>query len=379
MRRIIVLLTLALILTGFGLQTGVISEDQLKLKLPGSSQEQTKAPSLDEKVRVVDEESLVIKVVEASQPSVVTVKIKTTQQFLEYDPFDPFGFFARPQRRSQEVERNIGSGFVITNDGWIVTNKHVVSSIDAQYEVVSSTGETFAVDTVYRDPANDLAILKINSNKLKPLELGDSDKLKVGQTVIAIGTPLGEFQGTVTRGIISGLGRGIQAGSSLGGYIEEIDNVIQTDAAINPGNSGGPLVNSAGQVIGVNTAVASNAENIGFALPINLAREAIEEFKTTGSFQRAYLGISYQMIDKENAILNEVPQGAYVREVIEGTSAESAGIKVGDIITEFDGTKINEENDLASQIKEKRAGDRVEVVLWRDGEEIKTTVNLGGL
>jgi len=225
------------------------------------------------------------------------------------------------------------------------------------------------VEKIYRDPINDLAILQIaGGDKLKTLELGDSDSLKVGQFVIAIGTALGEFRHTVTTGVVSGLGRGIVAGDGFSDF-EQLDNVIQTDAAINPGNSGGPLLNSAGQVIGVNVAVSSSGENIGFALPINVVRESLENFEATGRFSRPMLGVSYRMVSKDTAILNEVPEGAYVIDVMAGSSADEAGIKPGDIITEVDGQKVGEiKGGLANVINTKKVGDQVSVKLWREGE-----------
>jgi serine protease Do len=204
--------------------------------------------------------------------------------------------------------------------------------------------------------------------------LGDSNNLKLGQLVIAIGTPLGEFRNTVTSGIISGLGRGITAGSPFEGYVEKLDNVIQTDAAINPGNSGGPLLNSRGEVIGVNTAIAQEGQNIGFAIPSNVVKSLLEKFqKQGGNFERPFLGVRYQMIDKQTAILNEVVEGAYVIEVIEDSPAQKAGIEVEDIIIEFDGKKVKGDNDqnLAGLILEKKVGDTVSLKIWRNGE-IKT-------
>jgi serine protease Do len=222
-----------------------------------------------------------------------------------------------------------------------------------------------------------LAILKVDVNNLTPVVLGDSDKLKVGQTVIAIGTALGEFRSTVTKGVISGLGRGITAGSPIEGS-EKLDNVIQTDAAINPGNSGGPLFNSSGEVIGVNVAVSQSAQSIGFALPINLVKSSIDNFKTTGEFDRPYFGVSYQMISKQSALLNEVPVGAYVRDVLVGSPAEKAGVKVGDIITEIDGKKLSDDKatPLANYINTKKIGDTITVKVYRDNKTFDLSAKL---
>jgi len=260
----------------------------------------------------------------------------------------------------------------------IVTNKHVVADTQAKYRVITKDDKTYQVEKIYRDPVNDLAILKINASGLKPVEMGDSSKLKVGQFVIAIGTALGEFRNTVTTGVISGLGRGITAGSPFEGYVERLDNVIQTDAAINPGNSGGPLLNSAGQVIGVNVAVAQSGQNIGFAIPINVIKESLENFNKTGKFLRPYLGIRYKMISRDLALLNEVPEGAYVQEVVEDSPAQKAGVKDGDIITKIDNEKVLEKDGgLAKIIAGKKVGDKVELTIWREGKETKISVTLG--
>jgi len=324
--------------------------------------------------KVLKEESVVIDVAEKSAPSVVTVSISKTQQVPQLN-FDPFGFFnLQPEQR--KIEQNIGSGFV-PKEGLVITNKHVVSDQAADYKVVNQEGDEYEVEDIYRDPANDLAILKIDAD-IPPIELGNSENLKVGQLAVAIGTALGEFRHTVTAGVISGLGRGITAGSIYEGYVERLDNVIQTDAAINPGNSGGPLINSLGQVIGVNVAVAGQAENIGFAIPIDVVKASLKTFEETGEFKRAFLGVEYQMISEKSALLNEVPQGAYVRNITAGAAAEEAGLEKGDIIISLDGKRISEDkNDLAEVINQKKVGEKIEIIFWRDGEEKTTRVKLG--
>ncbi|MFC1727806.1 S1C family serine protease [Patescibacteria group bacterium] len=340
-------------------------------------------PSVITQQRLLTEESAVIEVAEKVSPSVVTIGVTKTQRVLDIfqpDPFsDPFGLFGQPSGREEEVQMDIASGFVIDESGLIVTNRHVVDDDKAEYRVITKDNEELEVKNVYRDPINDLAILKIDppEGKLEPVVLGDSGNLKVGQFVVAIGTALGEFRHTVTTGVISGLGRGISAGSPFAGYVEQIDNVIQTDAAINPGNSGGPLLNSAGQVIGVNVAVAASGENIGFALPINVVKEAIDNFNRTGQFMRPFLGVRYRLIGRDLAILNEVPQGAYIVEVVPGSSADKAGIKAGDILIDLDGLKIKEgEGGLAEIINQKNVGDKIIIRVWRDGEEADLTVTL---
>lgn len=326
--------------------------------------------------KVLNEESVVIDVVEEVGPSVVTINIEKEQSASSLSiEFGPFGFFfPQSQGEPQKIEQNIGSGFIISKDGLVVTNKHVVEETQATYKIITKDDQSYEVQKIFRDPVNDLAILKIEANNLQSVEMGDSDKLKVGQFVIAIGTALGEFKNTVTTGVVSGLGRGITAGSALEGYTERLDNVIQTDAAINPGNSGGPLLNSSGQVIGINVAIASGGENIGFAIPINIIKEAIDNFNQTGQFDRPFLGIRYQMISQDIALMNNVPQGAYIVEVVADGPADEAGVKVGDIITQFNGQKI--EDELNKLISQKKVGDEVQLKLWRDGQELEVNVVL---
>jgi serine protease Do len=221
--------------------------------------------------------------------------------------------------------------------------------------------------------------LKIDpkGDPLTPLPLGDSGKLQVGQTVIAIGTSLGQFNNSVTTGVISGLGRGITAGDPFEGFAEELDDVIQTDAAINPGNSGGPLLNASGQVIGVNTAVSQSGQNIGFALPINVVRTSLDEFNNTGQFNRPFLGVSYRMIPRDLSLRAEVPQGAYVESVVDGSSAAKGGVQSGDIITEFDGTKLaGESTELSKLIAKKKVGDTVKVKVYRENGSEDLSVTL---
>lgn len=316
--------------------------------------------------KIVKEESVVIDVVEKTSSSVVTVSIETTtRRILKFSPFE--GFSSRIEGGSPQ---DIGSGFVVSEDGLIITNKHVVADTSASYKVIDKDGKEHSVIQISRDPSNDIAILKIETTELTPVELGNSEDLKVGQFVIAIGTALGNLRHTVTTGVISGLGRGITAGSAFQGYVEMLDDVIQTDAAINPGNSGGPLLNSAGQVIGVNVAVAQGAENIGFAIPINIVKTGLAQFEATGKFaSRPHLGVEYQMVSKRVAILNNVPEGAYVVNVVSSSPAETAGIAPNDIIVKFDKMEVKEEEGgLAEVISKKKPGDTVSIEIWRNGE-----------
>ncbi|MGI6278545.1 MAG: S1C family serine protease [Patescibacteria group bacterium] len=324
--------------------------------------------------KIIQEESMVIDIVEKNSGAVVTIGISKLERFSTFNPFDPFSFF---ENQEQQIEQDIGTGFIVDSNGLIITNKHVVSDLEAQYRIITTDNQTFEVQNIYRDPSNDLAILKINGQNLPTTELGNSDNLKVGQFALAIGTALGEFRHTVTTGVISGLGRGVVAGSPFAGYVEELDNVIQTDAAINPGNSGGPLINSAGQVIGINVAVAQGAQNIGFAIPINIAKSMLDNFYQTGEFVRPFLGIRYSLITQKAAILNEIPEGAYIIEVVTNSSAAEAGLKPGDIITEIENKKIEESGQsVAEIINQKKVGDTITIKIWRDGQNQEIKIHL---
>ena len=353
-----------------------------KSRLPFGLQQSTIPGQKSEIQTVVYEESVITKVVEESLPSVVTIGISKTassNDFFEIDPFNPFSPFRRIPGDQKKIEQNIGSGFIISSDGLIITNKHVVSDTEASYKVLTNDNKKFDIAKIYRDPLNDLAILKINASGLKTLKLGDSNSLKLGQMAIAIGTPLGEFTNTVTVGVISGLGRGITAGSPFEGYVEKLDNVIQTDAAINPGNSGGPLLNSKGQAIGINVALAQEGQNIGFALPVNIVKTLIENFnKQGGSFDRPYIGVRYKIIDRETAVLNELVEGAYVIEILEDSPAQKADIQDEDIIIEFDGQKVKGDDDqgLAKKILQKKIGETVGLRIWRNGEVLEKQLTL---
>lgn len=380
MRKLILILGILILLFVIGERSKLISGVQwdnlfknTSITLPAGS---------GDKKTVVYEESVITKVVEDALPSVVTIGIsKTTQptNAYQFDPTDPFSPLRPRQTTPRKIEQNIGSGFIITADGLIITNKHVVADTTAGYNVLTNDKKSYSVQKIYRDPLNDLAIIKVDAIGLKPLKLGDASKLKLGQMTIAIGTPLGEFTNTVTSGIVSGLGRGITAGSPFEGYVEKLDNVIQTDAAISPGNSGGPLLSSSGEVIGINTAVAQEGQNIGFAIPANIVKDLIDKFnKQGGSFERPYIGVRYKMIDRDYAVLNDLVEGAYVLEVLDNSPASKADIQTQDIIMEIDGTRIkgNDDQAVAKQILDKKIGDTMQIKLWRDGQTITKTVKL---
>ncbi len=318
-----------------------------------------------ERIKIVSEESVTIEIVKKVTPAVVTIGITKNQPVIDWG-FDPWGFgFVPRQQGNKQIKQDIGSGFIVNSSGLIATNKHVVGDASAKYRVITADNKTFEVLKIYRDTDNDLALLKIGASGLPVIELGDSDRIQVGQFALAIGTALGEFRSTVTTGVISGIGRSLT---------KDLNNIIQTSAAINPGNSGGPLLNSLGQVVGVNVAVISDAQNIGFALPVNLVKEALKNFEGDGGFERkkAFLGVNYRMISRELAILNEVPEGAYVSDVVADSPAESAGVAAGDIIVKIDGTLVRDaDGGLAKIISTKKPGQSIELTLYR-GSETKT-------
>jgi len=336
------------------------------------------------------EEATVKAVNEAAQAVasiIVTKDLPVFEQYF-YSPFEEFKEFQIPQYRQKGTEKTEiggGSGFIISADGMILTNAHVVSETEADYTVLTNDGKKYPAKVLARDTIRDLAVLKIESNENFPtLKLGDSDKLQIGQTVIAIGNALGEFRNTVSVGVISGLGRTVTA--SGGGMIETIEDVIQTDAAINQGNSGGPLLNLRGEVIGVNFAMAQQAENIGFAMPINSAKKDIEQVKTLGKISYPFLGVRYILINEEIQKANNLPvsYGAWVQKgeqgesaIFPGSVAEAAGIKEGDIILEFNGQKITTENSLAKIIMKYNPGDKITLKILRNGQEKNIEVTLG--
>ncbi len=354
------------------------------------------------------EEEKTIKTVKEVSPSVVNIIISKDVPIMEQYYTNPFGndFFGWPfgndfkvpqykQKGTEKKEVGSGSGFIISKDGMILTNKHVVSETDAEYTVLLNSGDKYPAKVLARDPFFDLAIIKIDqgtSTEAKkkefiPVQLGDSSKLQPGQTVIAIGNALGQFQNTVSVGVISGLKRNIVAGG-LGGESENLEGIIQTDAAINPGNSGGPLLNLAGQVIGINVARSTSGENIGFSLPINTAKRDIEQVKKTGEIIYPFLGVYYSLITPEISKANNlsVDYGAWVgkdsqgkdtkKAVFSGSPAEKAGLKRGDIILEFDGKKITKDNPLSKIILNYSPKDKVKVKVLRGKENISLDIVL---
>ncbi len=352
---IILVLEVSLALVFFG--------PKIRLLVDGSRSSSSGGPSPVTVQKVVDEESATIAAVEKVSPAVVSI----VEDSVVLDPF------SGPYRQSQ----GIGTGFTIGGDGLIVTNRHVVSDTSATYTVVLKDGnKTYKVSKVYRDPVMDLAFLKVDATNLPAVELGDSSSLRVGQTVIAIGNALGRFDNTVTEGVVSALGRGIEAGSPLGGGAESLDNVIQTDAALNPGNSGGPLINLSGQVIGINVAISSSSQNIGFSVPINIIKPVLLGFEQTGRIIRPYLGVSYYEINEATSFLQKLPQGVYVSSVVSNSPAEKAGVRVGDIITKIDAISLDSKNPLIKVINERKVGDTVTLTIDRSGSTVTLKATL---
>jgi len=333
------------------------------------------------------QEQTIINVVKSASPAVVSIIVTKDLPVIEqyfYNPFegfeDFFGDIQIPEYRQKGTEKRRiggGTGFIITRDGMIVTNKHVVLDDAADYTVVTSDGQEFSAKILGKDPVEDLAVLKIEREEEFPvLNIGDSDKLQIGQTVIAIGNALGEFQNTVSVGVISGLSRTIEA--SGGGFSEILRDIIQTDAAINPGNSGGPLLNLMGEVIGINTATSVEGQNIGFAIPINQAQRDINQVKELGKIVYPFIGIRYVILTediKEESGLS-VDYGAYIISDEQGvpaitpnSPAEKAGLKQGDIVLRFEDEKITKENTLAEIIMRYNPGDEVMLEVLRDGNK----------
>ncbi|MBI4433348.1 trypsin-like peptidase domain-containing protein [Candidatus Uhrbacteria bacterium] len=352
---------------------------------------------------VLDEESATISVVRASAPAVVSIVVRKEVKNIprgnafEFDDFFRFGIpFAPPLPQFPGAPKNGGkqqvgggSGFIVTSDGYILTNRHVVRDADAEYAVILNDDREFPAKVLAKDPVNDLAVLKIDvdpsKGPLPVLALGDSDSIQTGETVIAIGYALSEFRNSVTKGVISGINRRVIAGDS-GGSSEVIDEAIQTDAAINPGNSGGPLLNLRGNVVGVNTAVSQEGQLLGFAIPINVAKQVVESVIRDGKITRPWLGVRYLAISDHLATAQKLPvkSGALVVRgdtpadvaVVPGSPADRAGIRENDIVTMVGSDPVTEEHPLSRLITKRKPGDRVTLTVLRSGKERKLTVQL---
>jgi serine protease Do len=347
-------------------------------------------------------EQAVIDAVKKAAPSVVSIVITKDLPVIEQCPMNPFSNlppefqqffgggsfnFTQPcQTGTTSTEVGGGSGFIISPNGLILTNKHVVSDTNATYTVLLNDGTKYKATVLARDPNRDLAVVKIDAIGLPAVTLGNSDSIELGQTAIAIGNALGQFQNTVSVGVISGLARDITASGATYGS-ENISGVLQTDAAINPGNSGGPLLNLNGDVIGINTAIAQGAQSIGFAIPINQAKGDINSVEKTGSIQTPYLGVRYLAVTASLAKAQNLPvtYGALLRgdtngpAVLPNSPAEKAGLQAEDIILSVNGTKVDATNALSTLIGNYAVGDTVKLKVQRGTNVLNISVTLGEL
>jgi serine protease Do len=320
------------------------------------------------------EETSVANIVSKVTPAVVSIISETRSSGYSY-------FF------SSGTTQSAGTGMIVSKDGYVLTNKHVIDGA-TKVTVVTDAGDTYDdVDIVGEDPLNDVAYLKINGAKdLPTIALGDSKTIAVGQPVLAIGNALGAYQNSVTQGIISGTGRSVTAGDSNGNNQETLTDMLQTDAAINPGNSGGPLVNAAGEVIGINTAVATSANGLGFAIPISATKGMLNRIMEGGKAERAYLGLTYVTVTAEVAkeAKLSVTHGAYLynsssrsgEAIVKNGPADKAGLKTKDVITKVGNVEVGRAGSISTLIGEYKVGDTVQLTYVRDGKEYTTNVTL---
>ena len=342
-------------------------------------------------------ENDLINMIERVNPAVVSVVVTKDVPIYEqyYEEFNPWGWFGEgisiPRTResgTEEREVGGGSGFIVSEEGLIVTNRHVVSDKEARYSILMNDGKTYGVEVLARDELLDIAVLKISDlpkdTKLSYLSFGDSEGLKLGQRVVAIGNALAEFRNSVSVGVVSGLARSIMATDDYG-RVENLDQVIQTDAAINPGNSGGPLLNIKGEVVGVNVATSRGADNIGFALPAHVVKGVVESVKVNGKIVRPFLGVRYTMITPQLQEKNKLPvsYGALVSRgvaegdlaVAPGSPADLAGLEENDIILSVDGEKL-QGKDLATVLRSKQVGSTIKLLVFHKGKEEEKEITL---
>lgn len=337
-----------------------------------------------------DYDKIVIDTVKRVSPSVVSIVISKHMpkvKGLYGAPFlGPFVFGDADPNQTEKVKVGGGSGFIVHPDGLVLTNKHVVFDADAEYTIITTDGTEYVGRVVSRDPINDIAVVKISAKSLPVVRLGNSTKLEPGQTVIAIGNALGLFSNTVSKGIISGLSRKISASLGTGGQIEHLRGVLQTDVAINQGNSGGPLINLDGEVIGINTAIIYGAQNIGFSIPINWAKQDLEDIIKHGRIIKPFIGLQYVMLNKELKDKYSLPvdYGALVVRdhiphsvaVVPDSPADKAGIKENDIVIALNGEELTEEKDLQDMIQRCVVGDEIELGVLRKNEKLNLKTKL---
>lgn len=328
---------------------------------------------------LADFNNAIVNIAERTNPTVVTI---TTEGTVREQVRSPFEFFFNDPRNRQERERpvrGLGSGVIVdSNEGYIITNNHVIENAD-QIKVKMFNGDEYDAEVVGADPGSDVAVLKVDVDDLQAIPLGDSDNTRVGEMVLAIGSPLQEsFAHTVSQGIVSASGR-----SSLG--LNRFENYIQTDAAINPGNSGGALVNLDGELVGINTAIASRSggsQGIGFAIPINMVKNVMESLITDGRVSRGFLGIEAGgEVDRTmaRALNMDSPRGFIIGNVQQGGPADVAGLKSGDVVVELNGTPVRDFYDFRIAIASTAPGTQVELGIFRDGENMTINVELGEL
>ncbi|MBI2628022.1 MAG: trypsin-like peptidase domain-containing protein [Candidatus Niyogibacteria bacterium] len=367
--------------------------------------EDNRPKEIIERTKIITQEDLIIGLAKEYSNAVVSViatkDLPVVEQYF-VDPFENDDFFQQfippellpkfqvpryRQKGTEEKQISSGTGFFVSADGLLVTNRHVVEDKEAEYSIIMNNGQKMSVKILARDPLQDVAVLKaegVKGSDFIYIPLGNSDNLKVGQTVVAIGNALGELQNTVSVGVISGLMRTVMASGALAGP-EILQEVIQTDAAINPGNSGGPLLDLEGKVIGVNTAMAYGAQSVGFALPVSIIKKDIADVKEFNKIKYPFLGVRYLIVNSKikeeknlsvdyGALLIKDEKGAPA--VMAGSPAAAVGLKEGDIILEFNKIKIDQENNLAKLLSKHKVGEKVSLKILRDGKEINIEMEL---
>ena len=380
----------AMIFGGIGAWIGSDLFSHIPKAFPGSGNKPSSTI-----VSLIEEESATIDVVANVTPAVVSVIARKPRGDVLHDrslsqvnPDLIFGDSPLTDAEAKElVDVSSGTGFFVTSDGYILTNRHVIDVPDPKLFIVTNEGKELSAVLVDTDPILDIAILRVEGTGYPTVNLADSEKIRIGQTVIAIGNTLSEFRNTVTKGVISGINRHVTAGVSVNGS-EVIEKAIQTDAAINPGNSGGPLINLLGEVVGINTAVSIDGQAIAFAIPINQAKRAIEDVKSNGRILRPWFGVHYVLIEPDRVkdassisfkLGALIVKGQTVREpsVAKDSPADKAGLKEGDVILAIDGVFLSQGNAIAELISPHRPNDTIKILYLRDKQTAETMVTLG--
>ncbi len=336
-------------------------------------------------------DKLPIEAVKKVSPAVVSIVI--SKYLPKVKAAAPFPLFQNPfsvdpsMGDKEKTTVGGGSGFIVHPDGMILTNKHVVFDTDAEYTVVTMDGQEYPARVIARDPITDIAVVKIEATGLPIVQLGNSKKIELGQTVLAIGNALGMFRNSVSRGIISGVSRAISAALGTGGEMEYLRGMMQTDVAINQGNSGGPLINLDGEAVGINTAIIYGAQNIGFAIPINWAKQDLEDIIKYGRIIKPFIGILCLGINKKIKNQYNLPRdkGAIIIRnahipnsvaIVPGSPADRAGLKENDIITHVNDHELQEDEELPDEIQKYKVGDEVELTYLRASQEMKVKMKL---